>query len=81
MGERFKQAIEKEKRLEVASRPIQKKKQETKEGGEESTSPKKKKKRKRKERIIATKRSRLGDEGDLEEKDTLEEGINWSDDE
>jgi len=81
MGERFRQAIEKEKRLEVASRPIQKQKQEggQDDGGETGDAKKSNKKRKRKDKKTDTKARKL-DEGALVQQDTVEEGINWSDD-
>lgn len=82
MSERFRQAIEKEKRLEVASRPIQKKKPEVVDNDDDEDDPKPPtktaKKRKRKDEKTESK-LRKPNEGDLEQDDTIEEGINWSD--
>jgi hypothetical protein len=81
MGERFRQAIEKEKRLEVASRPIQKKRQEPVQDEDEAKADKAaNKKRKLMDKKTDVKVRKL-DEGALVQQDTLEEGINWSDDE
>ena len=86
MGERFKQAIEKEKRLEVASRPIQKKRKQEERNEEEDDEEgvkhqsKAAKKRKRKAKNAESKRGKL-DESALNQQDTLKEGIDWSDDE
>lgn len=79
MGVRFKQALEKEKRLDAASRPVQKQggeKRKSMDDEDKSSSKKKKSKKKRKQ----TPRGKLN-EGALEEADQVEEGINWSDDE
>jgi hypothetical protein len=77
MAERYKQALEKEKRLEAASRPAQKQssKDEKKDDAE-----KKKKRSKKKKKIQAAPRSHENAEA-LEQQDQVEEGINWSDDE
>ena len=75
MGERFKQAIEKEKRLEAASRPTQKAKQG--EATEAKATKKSKKSKKKKNKGPAP----VQNPGGLEQEDEVEEGINWSDDE
>lgn len=80
MGERLKQLLEKEKRLEAASRPLQKTnevKEKSKEDGEE------KKKTKKRKRSNKKKSTPIIDvpENALEEEDEVQEGIDWSDDE
>ena len=89
MGDRFQQAIEKEKRLEVASRPIQKTKQPSQKEDvdddvddeeEPKVLSKAAKKRKRKAKNNAIKRGKLDEFALEQQKDTLEEGIDWSDD-
>ena len=80
MGERLKQLLEKEKRLEAASRPLQKTnevKEKSKEDGEEK---KKTKKRKRSKKKKSTPMIDVP-ENALEEEDEVQEGIDWSDDE
>jgi hypothetical protein len=82
MGERYKQALEKEKRLEAASRPIQKQtesKRKASSEGEEQ--PAVSKKNKRAKRIKGGVPSGKLDENALNQQDEVKEGINWSDDE
>ena len=86
MEMRFRQSIEKEKRLEVASRPIQKvkpvaKKEENDEEVRGKLPEKADKKRKGAVKGKEVRKKVRVDESDLDQKDTLEEGINWSDDE
>jgi hypothetical protein len=83
MGERYKRALEKEKRLEAASRPVQKQtetKRKASSGEEEQPVAAKKNKRAKR---IKGKNIPYGklDENALNQKDEVEEGINWSDDE
>ncbi|KAL3923092.1 MAG: hypothetical protein SGILL_001850 [Bacillariaceae sp.] len=89
MGQRHKQSLEKEKRLEVASRPIQKKiakKNEESDSEEEEVEKKETKgKRKNQKKNKKRKKSSMTSEevdrsrGDLmEQKDTVEE-LDWSD--
>jgi hypothetical protein len=82
MGERYKQAIEKEKRLEAASRPVQKatKSQETTSDPEEKKNKKAAKKNLKKKKQMAALDSTMITEDALEQEDKIEEGINWSDD-
>lgn len=89
MGDRFQQAIDKEKRLEVASRPLQKTKKSSQkedmnddeEGDEPEVLSKAAKKRKRRAaKNNAIKRGKLDEAAVEQQQDTLEEGINWSDD-
>jgi len=83
MGIRFKQLLEKEKRLEVASRPIQKqsdgkrKASETEENSSSSSTKKAPKKKLKKSKSTGG----TMDENALDQDDQVEEGINWSDDE
>lgn len=83
MGERYKQALDKEKRLEAASRPIQKqtesKRKASPEEEEQPVGSKKSKRAKRKKGKNAS--SGKLDENALNQQDEVEEGINWSDDE
>jgi hypothetical protein len=94
MGQRFKDSLDKEKRLEVASRPIQKTTNPIKqirndrESGamkepedvtEESRSKKKRKKNKKKGDCKLGHKHAAGD--DMDQEDEVEEGINWSDEE
>jgi hypothetical protein len=78
MGERYKKSLEKETRLEAASRPLQKtsKAEEPK----KDESEKKSKKRKRSKKKVAPKILNVP-ENALDEEDEVQEGINWSDDE
>lgn len=84
MSERYQQALEKEKRLEAASRPIvQKKQSKRKSGEEEEDEPlvsSKKQKRSKKNKKKATPTGKY-DEGALDQQDEVEEGIDWSDEE
>ena len=90
MGQRYKQSLEKEKRLEAASKPIQIKKiskEEADDGNnnddetkETKTSKKKRKKNNKRgksevDELLAQGRT------SLDQADEVEEGINWSDDE
>lgn len=83
MGTRYKESLEKEKRLEAASRPLQKAAQQAKETGTEEPREKNSKKRKRS--------NKRGGEADapnvsyvpkdaLEQEDEVREGVDWSDD-
>ena len=87
MSARFKKSIEKEKRLEVASRPIQKtsdqsKKKEDEADDEPIVGRNKRKRNKKKTKAEEKKKSVAKmDEGALDQEDEVEEGINWSDDE
>jgi hypothetical protein len=77
MSERYKQAIEKEKRLEVASRPAQKQQAvKVEEATKEQATKKKKPKKKKKVGPLGQ-----SNEKALDEEDEVEEGIDWSDDE
>jgi hypothetical protein len=77
MSERYKQAIEKEKRLEVASRPAQKQQAvKAEEATKEQATKKKKPKKKKKVGPLGQ-----SNEKALDEEDEVEEGIDWSDDE
>lgn len=80
VGERYKQSLEKEKRLEAASRPVQQ--TSTKKTAEEpkGDSEKKSKKRKRASKKKAAPKIEVP-ENALDEEDDVQEGINWSDDE
>lgn len=81
MGERYKQSIEKEKRLEAASRPIQKKVDEKRKAGDDAEeAPAAKKKKKSKKNKKSGSHGKLNEEA-LDQEDEVEEGINWSDDE
>jgi hypothetical protein len=80
MGERYKQSIEKEKRLEAASRPIQKKAEEKRKASEDAEDAPAKKKKKAKKNTKSNSRGKLDEEA-LDQEDEVEEGINWSDDE
>jgi hypothetical protein len=88
MGQRYKLSLEKEKRLEAASKPIQKKtsdgknhkntRDETDNDEEKPKETKSKKKRKKNKRGETT----VDDvQGNIDQEDEVEEGINWSDDE
>lgn len=79
MGERLKQLLEKEKRLEAASRPLQKTTQVEKASDDSEG----KKKSKKKKRSAKKKAAPVVDvpENALEEEDEVEEGIDWSDEE
>lgn len=89
MGQRYKQSLEKEKRLEAASKPIQSKsssastsnKKEnsgSNDNEEKKTSVKKKRKKRGKSKV-----DEAIEQGNtsLDQADEVEEGINWSDDE
>jgi hypothetical protein len=80
MGARFKLSLEKENRLEAASRPVQKQSDGKRKasGGEDALSSKKKAPRKKNK---ITKSGGTFDEGALDQDDQVEEGINWSDSE
>jgi hypothetical protein len=80
MGVRFKQSLEKEKRLEVASRPVQKQsdgKRKVSEDEDAAASSNKGAKKKNKKNKSVGKL----DDSALDQDDQVEEGINWSDDE
>ena len=92
MGQRYKQSVEKEKRLEAASKPVQSKissdstvekqkltqskNNEKKESG--MIEKKKKKKKRKKSEVNETMKE---DICSLDNADEVEDGINWSDDE
>ncbi len=80
MGARYKQSIEKEKRLEAASRPIQKKPEEKRKADEEVEEAPASKKKKRAKKNKKSVPSGKFDENALDQEDQVEEGINWSDD-
>eukprot|EP00934_Nitzschia_sp_Nitz4_P001260 Nitzschia sp. Nitz4//scaffold21_size171442//134955//137429//NITZ4_002184-RA/size171442-augustus-gene-0.191-mRNA-1//1//CDS//3329542480//1260//frame0 len=81
MGERLRQAIEKEKRLEAATRPIQKATPSQSNGdGDSGPKTKSQKKRGKKRKAKDVERG-VENESALEQEDQVEEGINWSDDE
>lgn len=77
MAERYKQALQKEKRLEAASRPAQK---QTSKDGKKDEAENKKKQTKKKKKKEAAPRAQENAKA-LEQQDQVEEGINWSDDE
>lgn len=91
MGQRFKQSLEKEKRLEAASKPIQSKsknnanaKNSKDEGSEEKaakTSKKKKKNKKQKREKSEVDEALEKGNTSVDQADEVEEGINWSDEE
>jgi hypothetical protein len=90
MGERYTQSLEKEKRLEVASRPLQKTVSSSStsipndEVNDNNDAPagSKTKKSKTKNKIGKTASAAGGAivDGALDQEDEVEEGINWSDD-
>jgi hypothetical protein len=69
--------LEKEKRLEAASRPAQK---QTSKDGKKDEAENKKKQTKKKKKKEAAPRAQENAKA-LEQQDQVEEGINWSDDE
>lgn len=77
MAERYKQALEKEKRLEAASRPAQKQSRKDEKKDEGDHTKKQSKKKKKKEPAPRAQENAKS----LEQQDQVEEGINWSDDE
>lgn len=90
MGQRFKQSLEKEKRLEAASKPIQSKsknsataktsKNDESEEKAPSKASKKKKNNKQKRKSEVDEALEKGNTS-IDQADEVEEGINWSDDE
>ena len=89
MGQRFKQSLEKEKRLEAASKPIQSKSKnstktskndESEEKAPSKASKKKKKNKKQKRKSEVDEALEKGNTS-IDQADEVEEGINWSDDE
>lgn len=85
MGARYKESLEKEKRLEAATRPLQKTAEQTKEDAEdddseEKKSNKRKRSKKKKSKAEAPKMSDVLKDA-LEQEDEVHEGIDWSDDE
>lgn len=86
MGERYKQALEKEQRLEAATRPIQKqteskRKAADEDSDEEEAMPQKKKRaNKKKKKQNSASVGKLNEDA-LDQEDEVEEGIHWSDDE
>ena len=94
MGQRYKQSLEKEKRLEAANKPVQSKKtsdpKSSKEEADASNNDDEtketkasKKKRKKNNKRGRSEVDELLAQGktSLEQADEVEEGINWSDDE
>jgi len=83
MGARYKASLEKEKRLEVASRPIQKTAQQAKKPNAEDSEEKKSNKRKRSKKKKKSEAPKMSDvpKDALEQEDEVHEGIDWSDDE
>ena len=91
MGQRYKLSLEKEKRLEAANKPIQKKtsngknqkntREETdKDDDEISKETKSQKKRRKKNKRVDTFDGGVMAQGNIDQEDEVEEGINWSDD-
>ena len=76
MGERLKQALEKERRLEAASRPAQKEAIGTEKEKEEESPKRQDRKRKKKKTASQTQVNKNA----LNEKDEVQEGVDWSDD-
>mmetsp|Transcript_1486 Transcript_1486/g.1575 ORF Transcript_1486/g.1575 Transcript_1486/m.1575 type:complete len:111 (+) Transcript_1486:1915-2247(+) len=78
MGQRYKQSLEKEKRLEAANKPFQKpgkgniQKKET-------MNKRKSKKNKHGKKMVDD--GETMPQGNIDQEDEVEEGINWSDDE
>ena len=81
MGERYKNSIEKEKRLEAASRPRQKTKEDNKEANVNAEEGKQNKRKKKNKKKAETSAPVAADDSALDQEDEVEEGINWSDDE
>jgi len=90
MGQRYKQSLEKEKRLEAANKPFQNpsKGNNQKKGREgvdnsdkskETMSKRKSKKNKRGKKMVDD--GETMPQGNIDQEDEVEEGINWSDDE
>ena len=77
MGERYKQSIEKEKRLEAATRPVQKATKSQERETEDPEEKKGKKKTKKKKKPVSA--SAMATDDALDQQDEVEEGINWSD--
>lgn len=77
MGERYKQSIEKEKRLEAATRPVQKATKSQERETEDPEEKKGKKKNKKKKKPVSA--SAMATDDALDQQDEVEEGINWSD--
>jgi hypothetical protein len=89
MGQRYKQSLEKEKRLEAASKPVQSKRKNSS-SGDSSTNSKKENSNGKKASKTSDKKKRRKSEVDekleqgnvsLDQADEVEEGINWSDEE
>ena len=84
MGERYKKLIEKEKRLEASTRPVQKHSESKQDAPENESSKAKKKKTNapKTKKAVSTSEINLGDnESSLLEEDEVKEGIDWSSDE
>ncbi|CAJ1942232.1 unnamed protein product [Cylindrotheca closterium] len=83
MGARYKESLEKEKRLEAASRPLQKTAKKVKEADVEDPDEKKSNKRKRSKKKKKAEAPKMSDvpKDALEQEDEVHEGIDWSDDE
>eukprot|EP00980_Cylindrotheca_fusiformis_P004191 scaffold912_cov119-Cylindrotheca_fusiformis.AAC.7 len=79
MGVRYKQMLEKEKRLEAATRPLQKATKAEKPADDAGGEKSKKRKRKNKKKTPPNIADIPADA--LDQEDDVEEGINWSDDE
>ena len=87
MGQRYKQSLEKEKRLEAASKPVQSKRsssasseKDNEEKASKTGSKKNKKKNKNRGKSDVDKALEQGDTS-IDQADEVEEGINWSDEE
>ena len=83
MGERYKNLIEKEKRLEASTRPVQKHSESKQQAPENESSKAKKKKAsapKRKKETSTAENNLADNESSLLEEDEVKEGIDWSDD-
>jgi len=90
MGQRYKQSLEKEKRLEAASKPVQSKRSSSSKSSEKEISGSNDNQNKKLKTEKKTKKKRgksdvekALEQGDtsLDQADEVEEGINWSDDE
>lgn len=86
MGERYKLSVEKEKRLEMVNKPVQRKvgrQNDTKGSNNVGSNKTKKKHSKKKQKKSASEKQKSKDfnPDGLEQEDEVEEGINWSDEE
>ncbi|VEU38794.1 unnamed protein product [Pseudo-nitzschia multistriata] len=86
MGQRFKQSLEKEKRLEAASKPVQSRKTKENDVAKGTKKNKNKESKNTKTKKKQVRKSEVDDalehgNTSLNEEDEVEEGINWSDEE